>query len=143
MQTQTVAATIARLLVASRNCEASGNAEWLTKHRDRIEQIVDDLLPSGSGWDQGTKLDEGSSTENKLVFVGSYHHMDEGGGYDGWTDHKITVTPTFAGVSVSISGRNRNGIKEYLSDLFYDHCSQLIVQNESGRYVGTCLTQTN
>jgi hypothetical protein len=75
-------------------------------------------FPSGSGFDSGTKLDD-SSTGNKLVFTTAYHHMNDGGMYDGWTEHTITAKPDLEiGFRLSITGRDRNGIKEYISDMF-------------------------
>lgn len=76
--------------------------------------------PSGSGFDKGTELDD-SSSSNKLIFNTAFHHMDENGYYDGWTDHKVIITPSFINsFDMRISGRNRNNIKEYISDLFND-----------------------
>jgi hypothetical protein len=54
-----------------------------------------------------------------LVIVTSYHHMNDAGMYDGWTDHKVIVTPSLVhGFVLRITGRNRNDIKEYIADLF-------------------------
>lgn len=76
-------------------------------------------MPSGSGWDCGTEIDLSESTANKLVLTGSYHHMDDAGGYDGWTEHKIIITPSLCfNYDMRITGRDRNGIKEHLTDLF-------------------------
>jgi hypothetical protein len=45
--------------------------------------------------------------------------MNDGGFYDGWTEHTITVTPSFIGsMNIKISGRDRNQIKDYLHDVF-------------------------
>jgi len=44
--------------------------------------------------------------------------MNDGGMYDGWTEHTVSITPAFAGINVSVSGRNRNDIKDYLGDTF-------------------------
>lgn len=44
--------------------------------------------------------------------------MDEHGGYDGWTKHKIKITPTFSGFDIYINGKNRDNIKDYLHDIF-------------------------
>jgi hypothetical protein len=94
---------------------------------ERARQIREalDMLPSGSGWDCGTKLDESKSTPQKLVLYGSYHHMNDGGYYDGWSEHTIVVTPHLAqGFQIKITGRDRNDIKEYLYDLFYEALAQ-------------------
>lgn len=110
---------LASLVQARLNCEKSGNAEWHSKHTERIERLVKEYLPSGSGFDSGTKLDLDSSTGDKLVFGTAFHHMNESGMYDGWTPHVVTVRPSLAfGFNLSISGRDRNGIKEYIGELF-------------------------
>ena len=51
-------------------------------------------LPSGSGIDNGSRLDYEKSTPDKLVIVFEYHHMNEHGYYTHWTEHKCTVTPS-------------------------------------------------
>lgn len=105
---------------ARENCITSKNEEWKDKHEARALQLVKDHMPSGSGIDSGTELDLDKSTSEKLVFTTSYHHMDENGMYDGWTDHTVTVQPSLAfGIDMRISGRDRNGIKEYLYDTFH------------------------
>jgi hypothetical protein len=110
---------LSSLLVAAENCRKAGNTEWLDKHEDRIEQLVKEL-PSGSGIDCGTKLVREKCTPHKLVFAVSFHHMNDVGMYDGWTEHVVTVTPSFDGIDIHISGRNRNNIKDYLADTYHD-----------------------
>lgn len=110
---------LASLVVARRNCIKSGNSEWEGRHEDEILSLVKDKMPSGSGIDTGTKIDLDASTGEKLVFNCSYHHMNEHGYYDGWTEHKVTVRPCFSGIDITISGRNRNEIKDYLADCYY------------------------
>lgn len=109
---------IASTLQAMSNCRRSGNQEWLERHEARLAELVD-LLPSGSGIDCGTKIDADSCKPGKLVFTFSFHHMNESGMYDGWTDHVLTVTPSFDGIDLRISGRDRDGIKEYLYETYY------------------------
>lgn len=100
----------------------SGRAspEWQEKWRDRLDRLQD-MLPSGSGIDNGTQIDFDKSSESKIILHTAYHHMNDGGYYDGWTEHTITIKPSFRGIDVSIGGRNRNDIKDYLHDVFY-HC---------------------
>lgn len=117
----TVAREIALLLSARQNCINSGNTAWLGNHTSRLTSLVRNHMPSGSGIDSGTTLDIDASTPDKLVFHTSFHHMDEHGSYDGWTEHAITVRPSLAfGLTLTIGGRNRNDIKEYLSETFTD-----------------------
>lgn len=84
---------IANKLQAIQNCVKSNNKEWHEKHTENLETIIKNG-PSGSGIDCGTKLDFEKSHSEKLVFDVAFHHMDEHGYYDGWTNHKITVKPT-------------------------------------------------
>lgn len=87
-------------------------------YEEQIEKMLT-LLPSGSGIDSGMKFDWEKSTKDKLVFTFGFHHMDEHGGYDGWTDHVLTIRPVLAeGYMLTISGRDRNYIKEYLYEMF-------------------------
>lgn len=110
---------LASLITARQNCINSNNQEWLGRHEDRIKALVKQYMPSGSGVDCGTKLDIDASNGDKLVFTFSYHHMNDGGYYDGWTDHKAIVTPSLAfGFSMRITGRDRNQIKDYFHDIF-------------------------
>jgi hypothetical protein len=100
------------------NCIASHNDEWREKHGERIADLLDEM-PSGSGIDCGTKIDLDASTAEKLVFDVAYHHMNDGGYYDGWTQHTVIVTPSLAfGFTLRITGRDRNGIKEYIAEMF-------------------------
>jgi len=119
MKSKLVYQTIASLVQARLNCIQAENHEWLFKHTSRIEAIADLHLPSGSGIDCGTKIDLDESTSEKLVLNLSYHHMDDWGSYDGWTDHQIIVTPSLAfGFNLRVTGKNRNDIKEYLHEVY-------------------------
>jgi len=97
--------------------------------------IVNQYLPCGSGFDNGTSFDVEKSSPNKLIFNTSFHHMSEHGYYTRWTDHKVTVTPSFWGFNVKVSGVNYNQIKDYIAECF-DYClSQLTGNNLIKQYV--------
>jgi hypothetical protein len=116
--TKTVAEALASTIVAIRNCERVGNAEWAEKHADQLAELIA-KLPSGAGIDNGTQLDMDRSAHDCLVFITSFHHMDEFGGYDGWTDHVVKVRQSFVyGLDVTVSGRDRNNIKDHLVEVF-------------------------
>ena len=115
---KTVASEIYSRLTAIENCKKSGNAEWLDKHTEKLIEL-EKSLPSGSGIDCGTKIDTRDLKANQFKLTLSFHHMDENGFYDGWTDHVITVRPSFSGLDLTISGKNKNYIKEYLLDTYY------------------------
>jgi hypothetical protein len=124
---RTLAAAIASRLEAMSNCEKTGNAEWLLKHEEAAEKLVRDHMPSGSGVDNGTALDFDASTPDKLIFRTSFHHMDDGGFYAGWTDHAITVRASLVhGITIAIGGRDRNSIKEYLHDIYHQALTALV-----------------
>ncbi len=110
---------LASTLEAIANCRKSDNMEWEEKHAQRLEKLCAEHLPSGSGLDNGSHLDLAKSNSEKLVIAASFHHMDEHGFYDGWTRHTITVKASLAhGIQVSVSGADRNDIKEYLHETF-------------------------
>lgn len=116
---------IAQLIDVRLRCLATNNAEWAIRHTDRLTQLAMDVLPTGSGFDHATTIDLDQSTPDKIVLHTSFHHMDEGGSYDGWTDHTITVRPSLAfSFRLTISGRDRNSIKEYISETFEYALSQ-------------------
>lgn len=111
---------LASKVCAMRNCEKTGNAEWRDKHEDAIGNLCREFLPSGSGFDAGSHIDLDASHAEKLVFTTSYHHMNDNGYYDGWTEHTVTVTPSFiGGFNIRVSGRNRNDIKGYIAESFH------------------------
>jgi len=110
---------IASRLYAAANCEKTANHEWHRRHIQQIRDWVKEHLPSGSGYDNGTQIDFQASTPEKLVFTTSYHHMNDVGMYDGWTEHVITVRPSLQhGIVLTVSGSNRNDIKDYIATTF-------------------------
>ena len=127
-QTRTIAAELACLIGARQRCLATGNDSWRRKHSDNLNWIADNLLPSGSGIDNGTTVEWDASTEEKLVLRAGFHHMNDGGMYDGWTQHTIIVRPTFDGITVDVKGRNRNDIKDYLCETYSYTLSRRIRQ---------------
>jgi len=102
-----------------------GNKEWEDKHGDILDSI-EKILPRGSGIDSGTTIDREKTTRSKIVLNTSYHHMDTNGYYDGWTEHTVIVTPSFDGIDIRITGRNRNDIKDYLHEIFDHALSQQV-----------------
>ena len=94
-------------------------SEWVDKHQDSINEILK-ALPHGSGIDSGVTFDQNKSTSEKLIFSVPFHSMNEHGYYDGWVDFTLIVTPCFGGYNIRITGRDKNQLKEYLSQLFYE-----------------------
>lgn len=109
---------IANALIASKNCEARGNFEWRDTWESRLDAIERDCLPSGSGFNNGSTIDR-DSTNKRIVIETAFHHMNENGYYDGWTHHRVIITPCLShDFEMRITGRDRNGIKDYIAEQF-------------------------
>jgi hypothetical protein len=115
---QTVASAIAGKLIAVENCAKSGNSELEARHLDAIRAYLVSA-PCGGGFDSGTEIDLDRSTRDRLVFTTAFHHMNENGYYDGWTNHEVFVKPClWSGFSIRVTGRNRKEIKDYIHEVF-------------------------
>lgn len=109
-----------RLARSGHESSADHFATQAAEHLANLAALCEDHLPHGSGFDAGSQLDTRASNPERLVFLTSFHHMDENGTYDGWTDHTVTVRPSFTGFDVKVSGRDRNDIRDYIAELFCD-----------------------
>ena len=110
---------LAGALQAMNNCTISGNHEWAEKWDDYILAECE-KLPSGSGIDSGMELIREECQPEKIVFSCDFHHMDDNGYYNGWTKHKVIITPSFGGgMKIHITGTDRRMVKAYLYDLLY------------------------
>lgn len=135
MKPKSLAETIFDLSVAIENCLQNNNKEWYAKHRAKLAALSQ-FLPSGSGIDNGTTIEEVSTTPERITLACGYHHMNEHGSYDGWTEHKIYVSPSFNGLNLRITGRDRNAIKDYLHEVFYTCLKQEVMwDQERGLWV--------
>lgn len=125
---------LAQTVDAYRRCIETDNNEWKLKHHAMLGELSQ-YLPSGSGFDNGSCCTD-DSRPDKLVLWTSFHHMDEYGSYDGWTEHTVTVKPSLVHrFELSISGRNRNDIKEYIHQAFYEALNQeMVADHDAGTY---------
>ena len=134
MQTKPLYRQIASTFNALQNCRKSGN-EFAATHESNLLELVSSFMPSGSGIDNGVTFEESESSLDKLVFSFGYHHMDENGCYDEWTDHKLIVKASLQfEIDLKITGRDRNQIKEYLYETFSHALNDEIAQDENGFY---------
>lgn len=97
-----------------------------------LEELLD-FLPHGSGFDAKASLEEDRSTEDKLVFLIPYHHMDENGFYVGWSETKLVVKPSLAhGYTTSLWVAslprciNRTSHKEYVSECYHEALNRVV-----------------
>lgn len=137
--TQKLYQVIAGLVDARLRCIKDAKHEWEAKHEVMLVDLVRNEMPSGSGFDNATKIDLERSTPDKLVFYTSYHHMNENGFYDGWTEHDVTVRPSLVHtLSISISGRDRADVKEHIHQVFYDALmTEFVADRAAGTWVRT------
>ena len=117
---------LASRIDAMARCENTEKHEWFKKSEDLINKIME-TAPSGSGIDNGTTLDLDKSTGEKLIFIFGYHHMNEAGYYDGWSEHTLIVKPSLQfGIDIRITGQDRNDIKDYLYQVYEPWLNQEI-----------------
>lgn len=108
---------LANLIQAEKSCIKSNNS-FADTHAETIDEMLQ-ILPHGSGIDSGIKLLKDECNNDKIVFSFGFHHMNENGYYDGWTEHRLIITPSLIhGYQMKITGKDMNQIKEYLYDLF-------------------------
>lgn len=118
---------LAQAMTGFLNCRKSGNATWRDRHEARLTALIRNCLPHGSGFDSDTTVDFDRSTDERLVFHTSFHHMSGDGFYDGWTSHSVIVRPSFiGGFHVTVTGRNRNDIKDYIGECFHESLSATV-----------------
>lgn len=112
--------TLAHALLAYQHCTAAGKYQMAEDWKRYIEFTVKEYAPSGSGFDDGTRFDIDASEQDKLIFETAYHHMNDAGYYVGWSEHTVIVIPSFIfGADIRVTGKNKNGIKDYIYDTFY------------------------
>jgi len=114
MSEYTVAQELSSILNALTRCTDDHTHAYYST----LQWMEEQFYPSGGGFDDGTTLDCNRSTAEKLVFDTSFHHMNKYGFYDGWTYHTVIVRPQFVGFKITISGRDRNDIKDDIFELF-------------------------
>jgi hypothetical protein len=118
----TVIQQLGRLIAQAKHTDKKTG--WFDPSAKQVRSFVHEYLPSGSGLDGDIVVDFSRCNSNQVVIDVEYHHMNEVGMYTGWTNHSIVVTPSFDGIDVCVTGKNKNDIKEYLLDLFYDALSE-------------------
>lgn len=118
IQTDKLFRVLARKIEYYNRVKSPDKQEFIDANMRSIETI-EKLLPHGSGIDTGCNIDLQASSENRIVIHFGFHHMNDAGYYDGWTQHKLIITPSLSNeFDLRITGKNRNGIKEYLYDVF-------------------------
>lgn len=116
---------------------------WAHKHEDRINELCTAYLPHGGGIDDMPRLflleefekDQAIPYDKLTIGDANYRHRNDNGDYDGWTYHRVIVTPSLQfGFNLRITGRNRNGIKDYLHPMFEMALNKTIMLNDDGSH---------
>ncbi len=107
-----------RELAIAINWLSTVNDAYRSMAEDKFNRLVE-MLPHGSGLDAGCKVLLEESSGDKIVIQADFHHINEHGYYDGWTEHKVIIRPCLMyGYTIRITGKDRNYIKDYLFNLF-------------------------
>lgn len=143
MNDQPLYRCIARWFVAWQNCIAReadparkgpANLDWARRHRERVDALIKNHMPSGGGFDNGTRFDWKESKPDRLVFETAFHHMNENGMYNGWSEHTVIVTPSLGfDFEVRVTGKDRNDIKDEIAQVFHDALLHMITAEEHNR----------
>lgn len=119
---QTVAAAIAAAYRAHENCLDAGNLEWAFKWEARLDNLIKECLPSGSGFDGDITLVE--VADNKLVFAVPYHPMNSNGYYEAWEAARVVVRPVWGGLDVTARGAGSMH-NDYIAEEMHAHLSEV------------------
>lgn len=106
--------------------------KWRQQANEKFEDVaqarldaVFDLLPSGSGFDSGTKVE--SIDASRMVLYSAFHKMIEHGSYVGWDEFRVVVKAAFDGIDIRIfstAGRIKPEDREYYEEEFYRALTQ-------------------
>ena len=100
--------------------DAAKRQQRIDDCRDALHDWINTHFPRGSGFDAGTQLvNDPALLVPKLTFETAFHHMDEYGGYCGWTHHKVVVRPDWGGFKLVVGGCDKRDIKDHIKDCFY------------------------
>ena len=125
--TQALYIRIASAVQARLNCAEHPDTHsfWFGRWSERLEGYETEQLPSGSGIDCGTKINLDESTGERLVMTLSYHHMNESGMYDGWSEIQIVVAPSLIhDISLDITAIDAAQPEEDM-ELLFDYLGDL------------------
>lgn len=116
---------MAQTFAAYKGCIDMGNSDYETIHRDKLDMMAREYLPSGSGVDNGTTIDVDRCTLDSMVLRFGWHYMNEDGYYCGWINFVVGITASLRwGFDVQIATTDTDkdeqvdGLLDYLHDLY-------------------------
>lgn len=91
------------------------------QHDDILDFIEQELLPSGSGFDSGTKINREKTTDTRIVLDTAVHPLTDAGYYTAWKHFSIIVSASHLfGFTVKSSKKLPWYIREWVLDTFYE-----------------------
>ena len=121
---------LAKCINARENCIKNKNDDWIDKWDEEIDEIIDNL-PHGSGIDGKTEIDLDKSNSNRIVIHSEFHHMNDGGFYDGWSNFTIVIKPSLAfDFDLEIKGAfgKYQDTRGYLEELFGTTFASMVME---------------
>lgn len=120
--------TIANAILVLKSTKGPFGNNALRLQEAVLEDIEENFLPYGSGFDAGCKISLEDSSHNKIVITSSYHKLNEDGYYDGWIDLIVTVTPSLIfDFVLTIDGEGIDDLdRAYFQDEFGNALGQLV-----------------
>ena len=104
-------------------------------HGDSLDALIDDFLPSGSGFDAVIILDYNAEEHfcDKYKLTVPYHCMSPEGFYDGWVEVEYTITPSFQDYNIKENWKGYRGkykaiIGDYMIESIIDALEQDVDQ---------------
>jgi hypothetical protein len=127
---------LAAAVSARQNCIESGNHLWHRQWNKRVRQMLK-LLPHGSGFNVHPSIMFRQWRDGgRLVICASYQHMDDHGGYIGWSSHDIEIVPDLVfnfDLSVVLIEDN-TGVEAGTDDMFLDYLCETYGEHLSRVY---------
>jgi hypothetical protein len=116
---QKIAETCNWIQALERTEAISDQEKWESIAWNRLKNIEDNYLMSGSGFDAGTCILEAQSSSKKIVLHSSFHHMNENGMYDGWSEFDIIITPVLTSTGYDVRIVKKDILRKYRWDIDY------------------------
>ena len=121
----TVYSAIVTAYEARAYCDKSGNDDWFFNWDSKLKTIEREILPNGGGFDCYPEII--SANDDKIIIHGSFHCMDEMGGYDGWLEFAVIVRPSLQfGAYCKVKARGMKwprryaDMREYIQEVYND-----------------------
>lgn len=122
---QAIATALQSYLHCASDAANPSQQAWESRWHDALDSYAREYLPNGSGFDVVPVI-LSDTYSGRLVISGSFHRMDECGGYCGWRDFVVTVRPDLShGFTLKVSGR-RGDLSEYIAESYHSALSTLV-----------------